>query len=707
MELVLLKSAACLAVFIVFYKLVLEKESMHTFKRFYLLAALGLSITIPLITFTEYVTTPAVPTVLMPETGQFPFANQDQDIKAPINYLTYSLWLVYGLGVLVFGLKFGINLFKIKQRIATNPKHKTKYIINVLIDGEVTPHTFLNYIFFNKKTYENNTIPEEIRLHEETHALQKHTIDILCIEFLIVLFWFNPLLYIIKKDIKLNHEFLADAGVLKRGIHPSTYQNLLLAFSSGAHYNPLANAINYSLIKKRFTVMKTQTPQHAKWLKSLLLLPVLGGLLFSFSSTKIIEKSSVKNAAFIKQSITISGNAINSEANNTAKQDQETLITVNGIACEECFFNFSKKAIQEILIGTSTNDEITSFKVKFPGKPTETIKGSKTINKVAKEYLKDALVGNMIQIFDVRTERKVFPPVLITIVDKNDPKHTQSPKVKKGEHSILPPPPPPPAPPKVKKGEMSNIPPPPPPPSHEKIINSSSGFSDYMIKTERNNDAIYYKENKISASEAIAIYKKYGKIDIVTKRLHDNKFSVYLSKAKGNTSTLKSDNHSKTTSAQHDTGFLKINGKEHFFVTINEKTKYYNRRGIEVDDKGREVNGSRRVSGDQVVPGQYLTKVYKDNKIVSEFRKTWRDRKMDFPEMPKPKSPQETIKEMAEQNATFYYNGDSITAEKALEIVNTQKKINMSSQSNNGVSVVHLSNKGIKTINGVLVKDED
>ena len=134
----------------------------------------------------------------------------------------------------------------------------------------------------------------------------------------------------------------------------------------------------------------------------------------------------------------------------------------------------------------------------------------------------------MIQIFDVRTERKVFPPVLITIVDKNDPKHTQSPKVKKGEQSILPPPPPsPPAPPKVKKGEMSNIPPPPPPPSHEKIINSSSGFSDYMIKMERNNDAIYYKENKISASEAIAIYKKYGKIDIVTKRLHDNKFSVY------------------------------------------------------------------------------------------------------------------------------------------------------------------------------------
>ncbi|MBQ0768110.1 MAG: M56 family metallopeptidase [Bizionia sp.] len=700
MELLLLKSTACLALFIVFYKLVLEKETMHTVKRFYLLAALAFSIFIPFITFTEYVTVDKALPVFTAEGLPNLIVTTEQNELDPLNYLPYLLWSLYGLGVIVFGLKFAINLFKIKHRIANNPKYKTNYITHVLINDTVTPHTFLNYIFFNKTTFENNEIPQEIRLHEETHALQKHTIDILCIEFLIVLFWFNPLLYIIKKDIKLNHEFLADAGVLKRGVNASTYQNLLLAFSSGADYNPLANAINYSLIKKRFTVMKTQTPLHAKWLKSLLILPLLGGLLFSFSSTKTIKKENgIPTVSAEQNNYGSENNAI------TISEAQETLVTVNGIACEECFFNFSKKAIQKILIGTSTNDEITSFRVKFAGKPTETIKGSRTLNKVAIDYLEDALVGNTVQIFDIRTNTKVFPPVLITIVDKNDPNHTPSLKVKKGEHSILPPPPP--APPKVKQGELSNIPPPPPPPSPEKIINSLSGFSDYMLQTERNKDAIFYNDNKISANEAIALYKKYGKIDIVTKRINDNKFSVYLSKAKGNTSTITSQDHSNTSSAHYNTGFLNINGQEHFFVTINEKTRYYNRWGIEVDDEGREVNGSRRVSGDQVVPGQYLTKVYKENKIVSEFRKTWRDRRMDFPEMPKPKSPQETIKEMAEQNATFYYNGESITAEKALEIVNTKKKINMSSQSNNGVSVVHLSNKGMTLVNGKLITEDD
>ncbi|TYC10597.1 M56 family metallopeptidase [Bizionia gelidisalsuginis] len=616
MVLLLLKSTACLAIFIVFYTLVLEKETMHTFKRFYLLGALALSIAIPFITFTEYLTVETIVPALTTTGLKNAVGFQDQNTIESINYIPYILWILYGVGVLVFGLKFSVNLFKIRQRIANNPKHKTKHITNVLVEDAVTPHTFLNYIFFNKTTFENNGIPQEIKLHEETHALQKHTIDILCIELLLVFFWFNPLLYSIKRAIKLNHEFLADAGVLKRGVPALTYQNLLLAFSSGAHYNPLANAINYSLIKKRFTVMKTQTPQHAKWLKSLLMLPLLGGLLFSFSSTKTIKKESLVPVASTAQ--------INSKTENKATSlnaNQETLITINGIACDECLFNFSKKAIKNILIGTTTNDKITSFRIKFSGKPTETVKRSRTINKVAKEYLEEAMIGKMVQIFDIRAGKKVFPPVIITIVDKNDPNHTPSPKVKKGEHSILPPPAPP-MPPKVKKGAVSNISPPPPP-------------------------------------------------------------------------------------AHYKTGFLKIKGEEHYFVTLNNKTKYYNRWGIEVDDKGDEVNGSRRVSGDKVVPGQYLTKIYKNDKVVSEFKKTWRDHKMDFPEMPKLKSPEENIKEMADKNASFYFNGAPITAEKAIEIVTAQRNINMSSQTNNGVSVVHLSNTAMTIINGEMIEDKN
>ncbi|HBY69604.1 MAG TPA: peptidase M56, partial [Flavobacteriaceae bacterium] len=79
-----------------------------------------------------------------------------------------------------------------------------------------------------------NEIPEEVLLHEHAHAKQMHSVDILFIELLHVLFWFNPLFIFLKRSMKLNHEFLADRAVLKQGAETSVYQKLLLAYSSHA-----------------------------------------------------------------------------------------------------------------------------------------------------------------------------------------------------------------------------------------------------------------------------------------------------------------------------------------------------------------------------------------------------------------------------------------------------------------------------------------
>ncbi|MEM7382422.1 MAG: M56 family metallopeptidase, partial [Bacteroidota bacterium] len=116
---------------------------------------------------------------------------------------------------------------------------------------------------------------------------QRHSLDILFIELLQVLLWFNPFIYLINKAIKLNHEFLADQAVLGKGVASRTYQNTLLSFSSQKYQSVLANAINYSSFKKRFTVMKKQTSKRVLWLKGLLLLPLTVLLLVSFSTTEI------------------------------------------------------------------------------------------------------------------------------------------------------------------------------------------------------------------------------------------------------------------------------------------------------------------------------------------------------------------------------------------------------------------------------------
>lgn len=299
MVLYLLKFSACLLIFLAFYKLALEKENMHMFKRFYLLGALVLAIIIPLVTFTQYVE--SVSHAINLSNQDTPIVNDLVTQETKTNYLPYIVWSIYATGVLIFGINFFRNLYKLNFKIKSNPKQRYNQFTHVLLKDLIVPHTFFNYIFFNKSKFEANEIPEEVFWHEQTHASQKHSIDVVFIEALQVLLWFNPLIYIIKHFIKLNHEFLADQGVLRKGINTNTYQEIILAFSSNATQPQLANAINYSLIKKRFTVMKTQTTTRGVWLRSLILLPLLAFMLYSFSDTKVVEKDIAKATDILLQ----------------------------------------------------------------------------------------------------------------------------------------------------------------------------------------------------------------------------------------------------------------------------------------------------------------------------------------------------------------------------------------------------------------------
>ncbi|MDC6384019.1 hypothetical protein D2V93_16650 [Flagellimonas taeanensis] len=292
----LLKSTACLVIFLAFYKLVLEKESIHQFKRFFLLGALIASFLIPAMVFTEYVEV-AQPTTFTtaPITEISDTINEQIVAEEPIFDWEIGLWMVYLIGVIGFGFRFLRNLAQITLRIRKNPKFKENFITRVLLRQSLPPHTFFNYIFLNQKQFEEKHIPQEVLLHEETHAKQRHSLDILFIELAQVILWFNPIIYFFKSSIKLNHEFLADRAVINGNHDHSHYQNTILSYLSHGSFEQyqstgIANAINYSSIKKRFTVMKTNTSRKSFVLRSLLVLPLTALLLFGFSEKRQIEK---------------------------------------------------------------------------------------------------------------------------------------------------------------------------------------------------------------------------------------------------------------------------------------------------------------------------------------------------------------------------------------------------------------------------------
>ncbi|MEO9891660.1 M56 family metallopeptidase [Aurantibacter sp.] len=286
----ILKSAACLAILLLFYKLFLEKISMHVFKRFYLLGAILFAFVAPTVVFTEYI---EVAPINYDNLNVSSISYSNTPLKETPEIVGFStiLWVAYSVGVLFFCIVFFKNLIHILKRIQRNPNYRESSFIHVLLHEKLPPHSFLKYIFLNKKKFEENTIPKEVLLHEETHAREKHSLDVLLIEVLQVIFWFNPLFYFYKKAIKLNHEFLADQAVLNTKIDTATYQNTLLSFLSSKddrkQQSMLSSAINYSSIKKRFTIMKTKTSKKAILFRSLLLLPLLTAMLYGFSKKEI------------------------------------------------------------------------------------------------------------------------------------------------------------------------------------------------------------------------------------------------------------------------------------------------------------------------------------------------------------------------------------------------------------------------------------
>lgn len=284
----ILKFSCSLAIFLGFYKLALERESFHVFKRFYLIGSLVISFIIPLIFLVNYVEPIVVANSLSvsgftPELTARVQGGQDRSIDSPLIIL-----VIYSLGLLFFGLKFVQNLVDLIGRIQQNPKIKEGGLYKVLVDSAITPHTFLNHTFYNSSAYVEAEIPQEVIWHEEVHARQLHSLDVLFVEVLQLIMWFNPLIYMVKKLIKLNHEFLADRGVLNRGVLASHYQKIVLLYAvNGGSHSVFSNAFYFSFIKKRFTIMKTKTTQRAMFVRFLLLIPIIAMTFLSLSGRTV------------------------------------------------------------------------------------------------------------------------------------------------------------------------------------------------------------------------------------------------------------------------------------------------------------------------------------------------------------------------------------------------------------------------------------
>lgn len=284
----LIKSSISLLLLLGIYNFLLEKEKMSVFNRFYLLGSLIISFAVPFMKIElnqDLTQHNLLPNAIQTIQGNAIIINQKS------NNLPIFLWSIYGIITTLFVIRFSKNIYEFIQNIKANSTQKFENGVLVLIEEKILPHTFLNYIFINKNDYENRKIEGELFAHELTHVRQKHTLDVLFIEILKTIFWFNPILIFYKKAIQLNHEFLADEKVVKAYNNVPFYQSLLLEKASWNSNFYLASNLNFLVTKKRLIMMTKTTSQSRALLKKLAVLPALAGLIFFSCAGKTNSKN--------------------------------------------------------------------------------------------------------------------------------------------------------------------------------------------------------------------------------------------------------------------------------------------------------------------------------------------------------------------------------------------------------------------------------
>ena len=255
----LLESAISLSLLSLIYVLLLRKETFFKLNRLFLLGSVLFSIILPFLKLRIYDPQPVVYT----EITVTPYRNLIEAVtiyshgfsgsieRAVLS--TQLIILVYFAGVVFF---LGIFLFRVIQLsfiIKKNPVQMLDGFKLVILEKETSPYSFLRYVFVNR-SLQGNPDYHKMIIHELEHVKQGHSFDVIILEILTVFQWFNPFMWMLRRAIRENHEYLADQAVLNTGINRGYYKKLLLQQFTGEQV-VIANNFNYSLIKKRIKMM--------------------------------------------------------------------------------------------------------------------------------------------------------------------------------------------------------------------------------------------------------------------------------------------------------------------------------------------------------------------------------------------------------------------------------------------------------------------
>ena len=271
-----LKVAVLVAVFYMFYRLLLSRETFHRVNRAVLLATAVASFLLPLCIITLHRT-------VLVETGREPLAMMGGLTAAVIEEPSVPLWQTIAIGVFFAGMAVTlgytlVSVLRVWLLIRRAEHHpQADGTVVCVTNKDVSPFSWMHYIVLSHSDYEAQDA--SILAHERGHIRRHHSLDLLLVDTLTALQWFNPAMWMLRQDLRAIHEYEADAAVLSQGINMRQYQYLLIQKAVSHCGYSVANGISHSTLKNRIDMMLNKKSSSASLLKLLALVPIVGAAL--------------------------------------------------------------------------------------------------------------------------------------------------------------------------------------------------------------------------------------------------------------------------------------------------------------------------------------------------------------------------------------------------------------------------------------------
>ena len=302
-----LKVAVLIATFYIFWRLLTAKETWHRLNRIVLLSTAVASFVLPLCVITIHQTVEvdplpmeAIDETMLPETT----AMQPEVAFSPSTvtpkqeqHFDWQLLLavIYIIGVAVVLSKMLLSVWRLHKMALESEIHPLSDGRQIAINEEAkTPFSWLKTVFLNHKDYEEGTTA--LLTHELGHIRLHHSVDVLLVELLTALQWFNPTMWMLRADLRTIHEYEADQQVISHGFNDIQYLHLLIRKAASQGGYSLANGFINSTLKKRINMITKPKSSRRQWLRFAYLLPIIAISLYASCQTVVDYKTKEESA---------------------------------------------------------------------------------------------------------------------------------------------------------------------------------------------------------------------------------------------------------------------------------------------------------------------------------------------------------------------------------------------------------------------------